>query len=85
MVKHAGCVPQCAIAFEKLWPEAGAPAGAYTNLLISHDQVERAVAGGATLVMGGKRFDRPGSFMQPPILVNIQPGNPAFREEFLGR
>src|ERR1039457_4516739 len=37
MVKHAGCVPQCAIAFEKLWREAGAPAGAYTNLLISHD------------------------------------------------
>jgi acyl-CoA reductase-like NAD-dependent aldehyde dehydrogenase len=48
------------------------------------DQVERAVAGGATLVMGGKRFDLPGSFMQPTILVNIQPGNPAFREEFFG-
>jgi succinate-semialdehyde dehydrogenase/glutarate-semialdehyde dehydrogenase len=28
MVKHAGCVPQSAIAFEKLWLEAGAPAGA---------------------------------------------------------
>ena len=27
MVKHAGCVPQCALAFEKLWREAGAPAG----------------------------------------------------------
>jgi len=39
MVKHAGCVPQCAIAFEKLWREAGAPAGVYTNLLISYDQV----------------------------------------------
>ena len=211
MVKHAGCVPQCAIAFEKLWLEAGAPAGAYTNLLISHDQVnrviddprikgvaltgsveagksvagragqnlkkstmelggsdafivledadldktvtwavwarmsntgqscvagkrfivveeladrfldkfqtalaalkpgdpmeeattlgplsteaalvqlldqvERAVAKGATLVMGGKRIDRPGSFMQPTILTNIKPGNPAFREEFFG-
>src|ERR1017187_4566342 len=43
MVKHAGCVPQCAIAFEKLWREAGAPAGAYTNLLISHDQVNRVI------------------------------------------
>ena len=211
MVKHAGCVPQCAIAFEKLWLEAGAPAGAYTNLLISHDQVnrviddprikgvaltgsveagksvagtsgtkpqevddgagrqrrlhrargcrsgqdgqvgglgqdeqhgpvlrrgeaihrrrrigrpisrqvpdgaggaqagdpmdeattlgplsteaalvqlldqvKRAVANGATLVMGGKRIDRPGSFMQPTILTNIKPGNPAFREEFFG-
>jgi succinate-semialdehyde dehydrogenase/glutarate-semialdehyde dehydrogenase len=211
MVKHAGCVPQCAIAFEKLWLEAGAPAGAYTNLLISHEQVnrviddprvkgvaltggvdaarsvaaragqnlkkqtmelggndafivledadldktvrwavwakmnntgqccvaakrlivveeladrflaqfqkamaaftpgdpmdqsttlgplsteaalvqllsqvERAVAGGATLVMGGKRIDRPGSFMEPTILTNIKPGNAAFREEFFG-
>ncbi len=211
MVKHAGCVPQCAIAFEKLWLEAGAPAGAYTNLLISHDQVnrviddprikgvaltgsveagksvagragqnlkkstmelggsdafivledadldktvewavwgkmnntgqccvaakrfivveeladrfldkfqtalaalkpgdpmdeattlgplsteaalvqlldqvERAVAKGATLVMGGKRIDRPGSFMQPTILTDIKPDNPAFREEFFG-
>jgi succinate-semialdehyde dehydrogenase/glutarate-semialdehyde dehydrogenase len=211
MVKHAGCVPQCAIAFEKLWMEAGAPVGAYTNLLISHDQVNRviddprikgvaltgsveagksvagrsgqnlkkstmelggsdafivledadlektvkwavwgkmnntgqccvaakrfivvevladrflgkfqtalaalkpgdpmdeattlgplsteaalvqllgqvegAVAKGATLVMGGKRIDRPGSFMQPTILTNIKPDNPAFREEFFG-
>src|SRR5471030_941391 len=43
MVKHAGCVPQCAIAFEKLWIEAGAPVGLYTNLLISHDQSDRVV------------------------------------------
>jgi succinate-semialdehyde dehydrogenase/glutarate-semialdehyde dehydrogenase len=47
-------------------------------------QVERAVAQGATVVMGGKRMDRPGSFMQPTILTNIKPGNPAFREEFFG-
>ena len=211
MVKHAGIVPQCAIAFEKLCIEAGAPAGAYTNLLISHDQVtrviddprvkgvaltgsvdagrrvagragqnlkkstmelggsdafivledadlektvawavtgkmnhtgqscvspkrfivveeladrflekfrvalealepgdpineattlgplsteaalvqlldqvERAVANGATLVLGGKRIDRPGSFMQPTILADVKSGNPAFREEFFG-
>ncbi len=43
MVKHAGCVPQCAIAFAKLWLDAGAPAGAYTNLLISHDQVNQVI------------------------------------------
>jgi len=43
IVKHAGCVPQCAIAFEKLWLDAGAPAGAYTNLLISYDQVNRVI------------------------------------------
>jgi len=43
MVKHAACVPQCAIAFEDLWLEAGAPAGAYTNLMISYDQVNRVI------------------------------------------
>jgi succinate-semialdehyde dehydrogenase / glutarate-semialdehyde dehydrogenase len=211
MVKHSGCVPQCAIAFEKLWIDAGAPAGAYSNLLISYDQVNRVIddprikgvaltgsadagksvaarAGqnlkkstmelggsdafivledadldktvawalwakmnntgqcciaakrlivveeladrflekfqsamaalkpgdpmdqsttlgplsteaaldklllqveesiteGATVVMGGKRIDRPGWFMQPTILTNIKPENSAFREEFFG-
>lgn len=43
MVKHAGCVPQCAIAFSKLRLDAGAPVGAYTNLLISHDQVNQVI------------------------------------------
>src|SRR5664279_1571063 len=47
-------------------------------------QVKRAVTKGATVVMGGKRIDRPGSFMQPTILTNIKPANPAFREEFFG-
>jgi len=211
VVKHAGCVPQCAIAFENLWKEAGAPAGLYTNLLISHDQsnkivddrrikgvaltgsteagrtlaaragqnlktssmelggsdafivladadleqavkwavwgrmynagqtccaakrfivvekladkflerfkaalltlkvgdpmeatttlgplstetaliallkqVEAAVAHGAKVLLGGNRVDRPGAFMEPTILTNVKPGNPAFRDEFFG-
>lgn len=211
VVKHASCVPQCAIAFEKLLIDAGAPVGAYINLLISHDQsnqiiddprikgvaltgsvaagrvvaaragqnlkkssmelggsdafivlddadidqtipwavwgrmynggqtccaakrfivqesiadaflvkfkaalealtpgdpmdaatthgplsteaallqllkqVDAAVKGGATLLLGGRRIDRPGSFMQTTILTDIQPGNPAFRDEFFG-
>jgi succinate-semialdehyde dehydrogenase/glutarate-semialdehyde dehydrogenase len=211
MVKHASNVPQCAIAFEKLWIEAGAPVGLYTNLQISHDQTDKlindprikgvaltgsvdagrtiaacagknvkissmelggsdafivledadldltvkwavwgrmyntgqtccaakrfivvesmankffekfqaalealkpgdpmdeittlgplsseaalvtlekqvadAMAKGATLVMGGKRIDRPGSFMAPTILTDVKPGNPAFRDEFFG-
>ncbi len=211
VVKHAGCVPQCAIAFEKLLLDAGAPVGAYTNLLISHEQSDRviddprvkgvaltgsvaagrkiaaragqnlkkssmelggsdafivlddadldktipwavwgrmynggqtccaakrfivqegvadkflarfkaaletlkpgdpmleatshgplstedalvqllkqvdlAVAHGANLLMGGKRIDRPGSFMQTTILTDIAKDNPAFRTEFFG-
>jgi succinate-semialdehyde dehydrogenase/glutarate-semialdehyde dehydrogenase len=43
MVKHAGIVPQCAIEFEKLWIDAGAPEGLYTNLLISHEQSDRVI------------------------------------------
>jgi succinate-semialdehyde dehydrogenase/glutarate-semialdehyde dehydrogenase len=211
VVKHAGIVPQCAIAFEKLFIEAGAPVGLYTNLLISHEQSDRivddprikgvaltgsvaagrsmaaaagrnikvssmelggsdafivledadldhtvkwavwgrmynagqtccaakrfivvdaladaflakfqaalealkpgdpldekttlgplsseaalvqllkqvddAVAHGAKLLIGGKRIDRPGSYMQPTILTDIAPENPAFRDEFFG-
>jgi succinate-semialdehyde dehydrogenase / glutarate-semialdehyde dehydrogenase len=211
VVKHAGCVPQCAIAFEKLMLDAGAPVGAYTNVLISYEQsdgviddprikgvaltgsvsagrsvaaragqnlkkstmelggsdafivlddadldrtipwavwgrmfnagqtccaakrfivldavadeflarfkaalealkpgdpmdekttlgplsteaallqllaqVDAAVKGGARLLMGGKRIARPGWFMQPTILTDIAPGNPAFRDEFFG-
>lgn len=48
------------------------------------DQVERAVEHGARLVMGGHRIDRPGAFMEATILTGIEPGNPAFREEFFG-
>jgi succinate-semialdehyde dehydrogenase/glutarate-semialdehyde dehydrogenase len=43
VVKHAGCVPQCAIEFEKLWIDAGAPAGLYTNLLITHEQSDKII------------------------------------------
>ncbi len=47
-------------------------------------QVDGAVKAGAKVLLGGKRVDRPGSFMQPTILTNIAPTNPAFREEFFG-
>ena len=43
VIKHAACVPQCAIAFEKLFLDAGAPAGLYTNLLISHAQSDTLI------------------------------------------
>ena len=47
-------------------------------------QVDAAVANGAKFVLGGKRIDRPGAFMEPTILTDIKPENPAFREEFFG-
>ena len=47
-------------------------------------QVELAVAKGAKVVIGGKRIDRPGSYMAPTILTDIMSENPAFRDEFFG-
>jgi succinate-semialdehyde dehydrogenase/glutarate-semialdehyde dehydrogenase len=47
-------------------------------------QVDAAVKHGAKLELGGKRIDRPGAFMEPTILTHVEPGNPAFRDEFFG-
>ena len=44
VVKHAPGVPQCALAFEALLREAGAPEGAYANVFISNDQAAHAIA-----------------------------------------
>ncbi|NHO32865.1 NAD-dependent succinate-semialdehyde dehydrogenase [Acetobacter fallax] len=43
MVKHASNVPQSAAAFERLFLSAGAPAGLYTNLYATHEQLERLI------------------------------------------
>ncbi|TDV38120.1 succinate-semialdehyde dehydrogenase/glutarate-semialdehyde dehydrogenase [Paraburkholderia caballeronis] len=39
MMKHAPNCPQCALAFARLFEEAGAPEGVYTNLLCSVEQI----------------------------------------------
>jgi succinate-semialdehyde dehydrogenase/glutarate-semialdehyde dehydrogenase len=56
-------------------------AGAVEGL---HDQVERAVAAGATLHLGGKRIEGKGNFYEPTILTNVSRDNPAYFEEFFG-
>lgn len=43
LIKHAMNVPQCAIAIEEIFAEAGAPLGLYTNLLISHEQTSKII------------------------------------------
>ncbi|MGC1166161.1 MAG: NAD-dependent succinate-semialdehyde dehydrogenase [Solirubrobacterales bacterium] len=45
------------------------------------DQVKRAVANGAEVVVGGKRD---GNFFEPTILAGIKPGDEASQEEFFG-
>ncbi len=43
VIKHASNVPQCALAFAQMFEEAGAPAGAYTNIFASTDQIARLI------------------------------------------
>jgi succinate-semialdehyde dehydrogenase/glutarate-semialdehyde dehydrogenase len=43
LLKHASNVPQCALALEQLFEEAGAPGGAFQSLLIGSDAVERVL------------------------------------------
>jgi succinate-semialdehyde dehydrogenase/glutarate-semialdehyde dehydrogenase len=43
MMKHAENVPQCALAFARLFEEAGAPEGVYTNLFCSVEQVGKLI------------------------------------------
>jgi succinate-semialdehyde dehydrogenase/glutarate-semialdehyde dehydrogenase len=45
------------------------------------DQVNRAIAGGAEVLVGGKRD---GNFFEPTILTGIKPGDEASQEEFFG-
>ena len=52
------------------------------NLLLK--QVREAVAHGARIFTGGDRIRHQGAFMQPTILTNIMPDNPAFQQEFFG-
>ncbi|AGN18410.1 aldehyde dehydrogenase [Corynebacterium glutamicum MT] len=49
-----------------------------------HDQVERSIASGATLLLGGQPLQRPGYFYPPTILDNVEKGHAAFDEETFG-
>ncbi len=44
IVKHSSNVPRCALAFEKLLLDAGAPEGLYTNVFVSHGQTDKLIA-----------------------------------------
>ena len=46
--------------------------------------MQTAVKHGAKLLLGGKRTDMQGNFMQPTILTDVAEDNPMFHEEFFG-
>jgi succinate-semialdehyde dehydrogenase/glutarate-semialdehyde dehydrogenase len=45
-------------------------------------QIKAAIDGGAKAIMGGRRMERHGYFLEPTILTNIDPKNPAYYQEF---
>jgi succinate-semialdehyde dehydrogenase/glutarate-semialdehyde dehydrogenase len=44
LLKHAELNPQCALALEKLFRDAGAPEGVYTNVFLKISDVEQVIA-----------------------------------------
>jgi len=49
-----------------------------------HDQVQRSVAAGARLLLGGKVPSGPGFFYPPTVLTDVRKGMPAYSEELFG-
>jgi succinate-semialdehyde dehydrogenase/glutarate-semialdehyde dehydrogenase len=60
------------------------PLSSEAAVLTLLDQVKTATTHGASIVMGGKRIDRKGAYMEPTILTHVTKDNPAFRDEFFG-
>jgi succinate-semialdehyde dehydrogenase/glutarate-semialdehyde dehydrogenase len=52
------------------------------NLLL--DQIDQAQKGGAKIILGGNRIDRPGFFLAPTVLTDIQANNPIYTQELFG-
>ncbi len=48
------------------------------------EQVERSVAAGAKLLLGGRIPDGPGNFYPPTVLAEPVPGSPAWEDELFG-
>jgi succinate-semialdehyde dehydrogenase len=49
-----------------------------------HGQVERTIAAGATLLLGGRKIEGPGNYYAPTVLADVMPGMAAFDEETFG-
>jgi len=48
------------------------------------DQLKRSVDAGAKVLLGGKRVNRPGAFMEPTIITGLNKNIPAYYEELFG-
>lgn len=56
--------------------------GAALQLILR--QITEAINHGARMILGGGRVGEVGAFLEPTILTNVTPDNPAYRQEFFG-
>jgi succinate-semialdehyde dehydrogenase len=49
-----------------------------------HDQVQKTVEEGATLLLGGRAIEGAGNYYAPTILANVGPNMTSFKEELFG-
>src|SRR5262249_16096300 len=47
-------------------------------------QVQKTIAGGARLLLGGRPLDGPGNFYAPTVLADVPAGSPGAEEEIFG-
>ena len=48
------------------------------------EQVDKAIKGGAKAILGGKRVEGEGAFMEPTVLIDMKSDNPVYYEELFG-
>lgn len=56
--------------------------GAALQLILR--QIKDATTHGAKVLLGGRRLGEVGAFLEPTILTDVTPDNPAYRQEFFG-
>jgi succinate-semialdehyde dehydrogenase/glutarate-semialdehyde dehydrogenase len=47
-------------------------------------QIKEATDYGAQILLGGRRVGEVGAFLEPTLLTNVRPDNPAYKQEFFG-
>lgn len=68
-------------------PEVGSDVGAMTlGTQTDHvaEQVDNAIAAGATALTGGKRVEGPGNYYEPTVMVNVDHSMPLMTDETFG-
>lgn len=61
-----------------------APLASEKALKLLLDQIHQAQTGGGRIVLGGQRIDRPGYFLQPTVITEIDANNPIHKQELFG-